>query len=136
MQGVTCDELFESCEFGVVSLDWRGRIVRCVDIAEERGIAGGKSRCDIIIELAVGNNIRSKNKPFIPAISPRKSEGVVRVMAQHDLHIIEFPIFELYSRKIGDKVSVNSRTISKRSIQSGSNSIFICILKHLRGLSS
>jgi hypothetical protein len=57
-------------------------------------------------------------------------------MPKHDLYVVEFPIFELYSRKIGDKISVNSRTISKCSMQSRLNCSFICHLKHIRGLSS
>lgn len=102
----TCDELFESGEFGVVSLDWWGRIVRCIDIAEERAIASGKSRCNITIELTIGNNIRRKNKPLVPIISPINTtnlNGVYELWPNMTWTLLNFPFLSCIPGRLGTK---------------------------------
>ena len=106
MLEITCDELFESGEFGIVSLDWRGRLICCIDIAKERTIASGKSRCNITIELPIGNNIRRKNKPLVPIISPTNPlnlNGEYELWPNITCTLLNFPFLSCTPGRLGTK---------------------------------
>lgn len=98
----TCDELFESRELGVISLDRGCRIVCSVDIAEERTVACGKSRVDITIKFAIGNNIRSKNKTLIPRIN-RDLNDLYELWPSMTCTLLNFPFLSCIPGRLRTK---------------------------------